>query len=81
MTEDIGLPVEGYTTQSDFKVALVNKHKVMEERILRHLDSLLPDLELDARWVSIARTHIEQGFMALNRAVFRPQRIKLEGDE
>lgn len=27
---------------------------------------------VDKRWVSIARTHFQQGFMALNRAVFQP---------
>jgi hypothetical protein len=34
----------------------------------------------DARWIAIARTHIEQGFMALNRAIFKPERVKLETD-
>jgi hypothetical protein len=84
-----GLPVAGYvagyTGQPDWKVKLVNTHKIMEEQILRHLDGWKtpPDylpaegMELDQRWLSIARTHIEQGFMALNRAVFRPERVKL----
>jgi len=36
--------------------------------------------EFDQRWLAIARTHVEQGFMAFNRAVFRPQRISLPGD-
>lgn len=35
----------------------------------------------DPRWIAIARSHFEQGFMALNRAVFQPQRIKLPEDE
>jgi hypothetical protein len=34
----------------------------------------------DPRWVAIARSHFEQGFMALNRSVFRPRRIKLPED-
>jgi len=77
------LPVAGYTSQSDDKVGLVNEHKAMEERILRRIDSLMPDSrrDIDPRWLAIARTHIEQGFMALNRAVFQPQRVKLEGEE
>lgn len=37
--------------------------------------------EYDQRWLSIATTHFQQGFMALNRAVFQPQRIKLPEDE
>lgn len=35
----------------------------------------------DARWVHIAKSHFEQGFMALNRAVFQPARIQLPEDE
>ena len=29
--------------------------------------------DIDGRWVSIARTHFQQGFMALTRAVTRPE--------
>jgi hypothetical protein len=38
-------------------------------------------LVYDQRWLAIARTHFQEGFMALNRAVFQPQRIKLPEDE
>lgn len=68
------LPVAGYTAQSPEKVALVNQNKRLEEQILRQLDVMAADLELDGRWLAIARTQIEQGFMAMNRAVFRPRR-------
>lgn len=78
MTELNPLPVAGYTTQSPQKVALVNQNNRLEEQLLRQLDLMAADLELDARWLSIARTHLEQGFMALNRAVFKPTRIKGE---
>lgn len=39
-----------------------------------------PIPEVDGRWLAIARTHFQEGFMALNRAVFQPQRIKLPED-
>lgn len=102
MTEDLKpLPVKGYTEQSPDKVALVNRFKEMEERMLREIDMLSGDpakalwrgsddryytapnektLGHDPRWLAIARTHIQEGFMALNRAVFQPQRIKLSED-
>lgn len=35
---------------------------------------------VDQRWLAVARSHFEQGYMALNRAVFQPQRIKLPED-
>ena len=78
-----GLPVAGYQPQSEAKVALVNKHKTAEELILRICDQLKacsPDT-VDQRWLAIGRTDIERGFMALNRAVFQPQRISLPEDE
>jgi hypothetical protein len=30
---------------------------------------------IDQRWLAIAQTHIEQGFMALNRSIFQPGRV------
>lgn len=38
-------------------------------------------LHNDPRWLAVAKTHFEQGFMALNRAVFQPTRISLPEDE
>ena len=76
-----GLPVAGYKPQSDEKVALVNANKEMEERVLRVLDEMAKHDEIDKRWLAIGRTHVEQAFMAINRAVFKPGRVKLSGDE
>lgn len=78
-----GLPVAGYRSQSDENVAIVNENKVLEERVLRRLDALrnaAPEMGIDGRWLAIARTDIEQGFMALNRAIFQPGRISLPED-
>lgn len=81
MPDHTPLPVAGYTTQSPQKVALVNQNKRLEEQVLRQLDMITDAAkatgEFDARWLSIARTHIEQGFMAMNRAVFMPTRIDI----
>jgi hypothetical protein len=78
MTPHNGLPVAGYQPQPDENIELVNINKVLEERVLRQLDLLQGFSDVDPRWLAIARSHIEQGFMAANRAVFRPARI--EGD-
>lgn len=78
------LPVSGYVPQSDEAVALVNHFKEVEERLLRDIDVMrdsVPPGRFDGRWLSIAQTQLQQGFMALNRAVFQPQRIRLPGDE
>jgi len=89
-----GLPVSGYQPQSEAKVALVNEFKADEERLLRKVDALgLPTVlasigddiakvpAYDQRWLNIARTHFQEGFMALNRAVFQPSRIALPEDD
>jgi hypothetical protein len=75
-----GLPVAGYRPQEQARVDLVNENKALEEEVLRALDHMTGNLEYDQRWTAIARTNIEQGFMAMNRAVFRPARVKLPGD-
>lgn len=72
------LPVQGYTDQSQENVDLVNANKRIEEKVLRQLDLMAGLSDVDKRWLAIARTHIEQGFMAANRAVFKPER--LQGD-
>lgn len=71
-----GLPVAGYKPQSTEAVELVNANKVVEEIVLRNLDDLAEMPGVDKRWLAIGRTLIEQGFMAVNRAVFKPGRIE-----
>lgn len=88
--EHEGLPVKGYQPQSQGAVDLVNEHKVMEEHLLQRLDDLttLANTQagvgekqvVDRRWIAIAATHFQEGFMALNRAVFQPARLILGKD-
>jgi hypothetical protein len=77
-----GLPVKGYKPQRAEAVALVNVNKELEEYVLRQIDQLrdrYPDIDL--RWLAIGQTDIEQGFMAINRAIFRPERADLAEDK
>ncbi|QFR32388.1 cyclic nucleotide-binding protein [Ancylobacter sp. TS-1] len=80
MSDHKGLPVAGYRPQTGAAIDLVNDNKAMEERILRTLDALANSPDIDKRWLAVGRTHIEQGFMAVNRAIFRPGRLALPGD-
>ena len=74
------LPVAGYTAQPATHIELVNVNKVAEEYLLRVIDELTTKLEIDPRWLAIARTNFEIGFMSLNRSIFRPQRVTLPDD-
>jgi hypothetical protein len=76
MTEHEALPVHGYTNQSDEKVSLVNQNKSFEEVALRQLDLLASRDDVDKRWLAIGRTHMEQAWMAINRSIFQPKRVK-----
>lgn len=73
-----GLPVAGYRPQPQEIVDRVNENKQIEERVLRMLDDMKHIG--DPRWTAIARTHIELGFMAMNRAIFQPSRVALDTD-
>lgn len=72
-----GLPVEGYRPQVNANVQLVNSNKRFEEEILRVLDHLATLPDVDKRWLAIGRTSMEQAWMAVNRAIFKPDRVKL----
>lgn len=86
-----GLPVQGYRPQSDENIALVNGFKRDEERLLRKLDALAARCrkgpsdcgpnDFDGRWLAIGRTQLEQAFMAINRAIFQPARVRFPEDE
>lgn len=71
-------PIKGYRPLDPEMVELINKNKLIEELALRQIDRHVRvhgSIEIDQRWVSIARTHLQEGFMALNRAVAQPARI------
>lgn len=76
-----GLPVAGYNPQNDENIALVNRNKTVEEEVLRILDGLKAVEGIDQRWLATGRTDIEKGFMAINRAVFKPGRVCLPDDQ
>jgi len=80
MSDHDGLPVPGYRPQSDDAVRAVTAFKHAEENVLRMLDALGAEGAADPRWMAIGRTAIEQGFMAVNRSIFRPDRARLPED-
>lgn len=70
-------PVAGYRELNREELADMNAAKHMEAEVLMLILRLHRNTEYDSRWSAIARTHIEQGFMALNRAIARPDPVKL----
>lgn len=70
--------IPGYRPLSAEAVSRLTGNKRIEETVLRILDVLQQSATVDQRWLAIGRTHIEQGFMAVNRAVTRPKRLSDE---
>jgi hypothetical protein len=66
----------GYRPLEPQMIELANRNKLIEELVMRQVDAMREDPNLDQRLISIAATHFMEGFMSLNRSVFQPQRIE-----
>lgn len=65
--------ITGYRDLSEQEIAAMNEVKAVGS----DLESLVHNLEsqgvmVDQRWIAIGKTHLQQGLMALVRAVARP---------
>lgn len=79
MTQPHG--IQTHREQTPATVEEVNKNKILEEVVLRRLDAMSFALDdADMRFIAIARTYLQLGFMALNRAAMKPERINGEID-
>jgi hypothetical protein len=71
--------IKGYRELNEMEIAMMNKIK--ETGVI--LDSLMADLQnsaareagttADPRWLAIGKTHLQEGLMALTRAIARPE--------
>jgi hypothetical protein len=71
----------GYASQTVDKITFVAEHKMLEEMVLRRIDAAHKRDDQDKRWLAIAQTHVQEAFMALNRATFQPQRLEPAADK
>jgi len=65
-------PVIGYRQLTEGEIALMNVIKQYGVEIGALVEKMAMDGTVDTRWVAIARTQLQQGFMALTRAVAQP---------
>jgi hypothetical protein len=65
-------PIVGYRQLSAATVDLINEIKNNANGLGYMLDVLAQDQEVDQRWLAIARTDLQKGFMSLIRAIARP---------
>lgn len=64
--------ITGYRELTSDEIDTINIIKELGAQIETQTDSLAAMSEVDQRWVSIGRTHLQQGLMALTRAVAKP---------
>ena len=70
--------IKGYRELSADEIAVMNSIKetaAVVGKLVDVLDSLSlgDDIAVDKRWLSIGRTDLQKGFMALTRAVAKPE--------
>lgn len=74
--------IKGYRDLSQEEIDLMNEGKELAEKcgdfiarlegLSRPLDGASQSFEIDGRWVSIGKTHLQQGFMAAIRSIAKP---------
>ena len=64
--------ITGYRELSQSEIDLMNVVKHYGQGLQGLIYEMEDDGELDQRWVEIGKTHLQQGLMALTRAVAQP---------
>lgn len=64
--------ITGYRDLTQDEINLMNMVKGLAAKVGAELDIVAAAPDTDKRWVAIARTHLQEGFMALTRSIARP---------
>ena len=64
--------IKGYRELTEAEIGLMNEVKTKGVLLGELVATLRTIDELDQRWISIGATHLQEGLMALTRAVARP---------
>lgn len=65
--------ITGYRVLTDEEIALINEIKAKANEVGELVKRIYKSDATDPRWASIAKTDLQQGFMALTRAVAKPE--------
>jgi hypothetical protein len=65
--------IAGYRELNEKEIGAINDIKHAAEQIDILIESLVArPINIDGRWLAIGKTELQQGFMALTRAVAKP---------
>lgn len=65
--------ITGYRTLSEREIERINAIKALAGLTGRIIEDLIDEPETDQRWLAIASTDLQQGFLALVSAVAKPE--------
>lgn len=65
--------IKGYRDLTQSEIDTMNSIKSKAEEVGALIEGMQSSDEFDQRWVSIAKTELQQGFMAAVRAVAKPE--------
>lgn len=65
--------IKGYRDLTQAEIDAMNAVKEKAEEVGRLCDHLRSQEGLDQRWVSVGVTDLQKGFMALTRAIAKPE--------
>jgi predicted MarR family transcription regulator len=68
-----GSTIQGHRALNEREIQMMNRIKDVSAKVGAIIESAELTETLDPRWVEIAKTHLQQGFMALSRAVAKPE--------
>lgn len=64
--------IKGYRELSPEEIELINVIKEIADVVGNLVNDAMEDPDTDKRWVSIAKTDLQTGFMALVRSIAKP---------
>lgn len=64
--------ITGYRELSAEEIALMNEVKEMSAQVGQLIEKLNSTPDVDKRWLSIAKTDLQKGFMSAVRSVAKP---------
>ena len=73
MVENQHRKITGYRDLSEDEIALMNECKAMAETVGVLVEKIDAMGGISQRWTAIARTNLQQGFMALIRSIAQPE--------
>jgi hypothetical protein len=65
--------IKGYRDLSQAEIDAMNAVKTKAEEVGVLIEELQSNKQLDQRWVAVAKTDLQKGFMAAVRAVAQPE--------